>query len=209
MNTLEEERKFIKDLIIESGFSLREMSIKIGKKESYLHQYVKYGRPRKLADKDKEAIINMASRRKRKATIPLEELLRVFNDPSEISEFKEEANCYDKYLEKNFIDGEGICYFIRRDFLKYSQKENIITLKVIYRDNHPMFRTNEFLVCNCNINYYQGDGVYVIEEPGHYILRRVILDCAKNVLRIYSERDGSFLTEVEKSFRFYGRVSPL
>ncbi len=63
MDTLEEERKFIGDLIVESGFSLREMSLKIGKKESYLHQYVKYGKPCKLADRDREAIINIVRER--------------------------------------------------------------------------------------------------------------------------------------------------
>ena len=63
MSNLEEERKFICDLIVESGFSLREMSLKIGKKESYLHQYIKYGKPSKLTDKDREAIINITRER--------------------------------------------------------------------------------------------------------------------------------------------------
>ena len=68
MSTLDEdERKFIEELIAQSGFSLRELSIKIGRKESYLHQYVKYGHPIKLDQKDKEEIIKMARGRFRKS----------------------------------------------------------------------------------------------------------------------------------------------
>lgn len=53
MADIEEIRKKVDKLITEGGFNYRELSLKIGRKDSYIQQYVKYGYPRRLKEIDR------------------------------------------------------------------------------------------------------------------------------------------------------------
>lgn len=53
MANIEEIRKKIDKLINEKGLNYRDTSLKIGRKDSYLQQYIKYGYPRRLKEIDR------------------------------------------------------------------------------------------------------------------------------------------------------------
>lgn len=53
MADIEEIRKKVDRLIAEKGLNYRDASLKIGRKDSYLQQYVKYGYPRRLKEIDR------------------------------------------------------------------------------------------------------------------------------------------------------------
>lgn len=53
MADIEDIRKKIDKLITDKGFNYRELSLKIGRKDSYIQQYVKYGYPRRLKEIDR------------------------------------------------------------------------------------------------------------------------------------------------------------
>lgn len=53
MADIEEIRRKIDRLISEKGFNYRDVSLKIGRKDSYIQQYVKYGYPRRLKEIDR------------------------------------------------------------------------------------------------------------------------------------------------------------
>ena len=59
MPDIEEIRKKIDNLITEKGLNYRDASLKIGRKDSYLHQYVKYGYPRRLKEIDRVRLANL------------------------------------------------------------------------------------------------------------------------------------------------------
>ena len=50
MADIEEIRKKVDRLIFEKGLNYRDVSLKIGRKDSYMQQYVKYGYPRRLKE---------------------------------------------------------------------------------------------------------------------------------------------------------------
>ena len=49
-------RKILEKHILESGHTFREISLKIGRKDSYIQQYVKYGFPKRLNEVDRKRI---------------------------------------------------------------------------------------------------------------------------------------------------------
>lgn len=53
MANIETIRKKIDQLISQNGLNYRDVSLKIGRKDSYIHQYVKYGYPRRLKEIDR------------------------------------------------------------------------------------------------------------------------------------------------------------
>lgn len=53
MASIEDIRKKVDRLINEKGLNYRNVSLKIGRKDSYLQQYVKYGYPRRLKEIDR------------------------------------------------------------------------------------------------------------------------------------------------------------
>ena len=53
MADIEEIRKKIDRLISQCGLNYRDVSLKIGRKDSYIQQYVKYGYPRRLKEMDR------------------------------------------------------------------------------------------------------------------------------------------------------------
>ena len=53
MADIEEIRKKIDMLILEKGLNYRDVSLKIGRKDSYIQQYVKYRYPRRLKEIDR------------------------------------------------------------------------------------------------------------------------------------------------------------
>lgn len=56
MKTPEEIREFLDKAIAEKGTNYRELSLAIGRKDQYIHQYIKYGLPRYLKEDDRRAI---------------------------------------------------------------------------------------------------------------------------------------------------------
>ena len=54
MNTPDDIRKKVGILIASKGSNLREASLAIGRKDSYLHQYVNYGLPMRLKEADRK-----------------------------------------------------------------------------------------------------------------------------------------------------------
>ena len=56
MANLDTIRKRLEKFIISNGYSFREVSLKIGRKDSYIQQYIKYGFPKRLNEIDRKKI---------------------------------------------------------------------------------------------------------------------------------------------------------
>ena len=59
MPSLEDIRTYLKEEIERNGFSFRDISLKIGRKDSYIQQYIKYGFPKRLSEIDRKKIALM------------------------------------------------------------------------------------------------------------------------------------------------------
>ena len=226
MSTLEEERKFIEDLILSSGFSLREMSIKIGKKDSYLQQYVKYGRPSKLADKDKEAILKMARGRKRKTDMTPEQAaiesgiggVGGFGGGFDVKRLVDIERCADKYtdskdsfsfkiLNQNKVPvGRKLGNMtISCPYLPFKKGENYEALFVSYDNMEPLIRVGDVLIYDINVRKFEGDGVYIVFEHMTY-LPKLVLGDENGEIYIKDSCGNRKPVKVEKDFVFFGRV---
>jgi hypothetical protein len=220
MNTLEEERKFIEDLIIKNGFSLRKMSIKIGKKESYLHQYVKYGKPNKLADKYMEAIIMII--KKNGKFLDNRVLKRIYSqkDMMERLGIKTEVKTPKDYKDVHLTNVEVFNFniyspnpgereigtmSIKCDYLPYTNTRVYSALFITSQNMSPTFNPGDIVIYDYCVDTYEGDGVYIVLEPDRYVPKRVIKD-AKGILLLKDDCDKRHSTKVDNDFRFYGRV---
>ena len=56
MANLDEIRKIVDDYIGKRGYTYRDISLKIGRKDSYIQQYIKYGFPKRLNEVDRKKI---------------------------------------------------------------------------------------------------------------------------------------------------------
>ncbi len=59
MKTQEEIRKYLAKVIVEQGKSYREVSLSIGRKDQYIHQYITYGLPQQLKEDDRRALAQL------------------------------------------------------------------------------------------------------------------------------------------------------
>ena len=205
MSALEEERKFIEELILGNGFSLREMSIKIGKKESYLQQYVKYGRPSKLSDKDKEKILEMARGRKRKANMTPEEAalesgIWPFGGSGEIK-----SVVFNRLGEtKTFAFTKCVGLTLKHKFLPFNKQGKYVGVFVCSSNMRTLICFGDVVICDCNVTYYLGDGIYVIEDNDNYILKYVEFNKKEGLLHLYDNTDEEYSSDVYTSFHFLG-----
>ena len=59
MSDFETIRIKLADIIHKKGYNFRELSLKIGRKDSYIQQYIKYGLPRRLNEIDRKKICHI------------------------------------------------------------------------------------------------------------------------------------------------------
>lgn len=56
MSKIEEVRSFLDKAILAKGMTYRELSLRIGRRDSYLHRFIKYGLPRRLEEQDRKQL---------------------------------------------------------------------------------------------------------------------------------------------------------
>ena len=59
MADLQTIRKRLEKYILDSNHTFREVSLKIGRKDSYIQQYVKYGFPKRLNEVDRKKVCQL------------------------------------------------------------------------------------------------------------------------------------------------------
>lgn len=59
MSNFEEVREKLKEAIENNGFSCRDVSLRIGRKDSYIQQYIKYGFPKRLSEIDRKKVAEL------------------------------------------------------------------------------------------------------------------------------------------------------
>jgi hypothetical protein len=59
MPNFEEVRENLKEAIENNGFSCRDVSLRIGRKDSYIQQYIKYGFPKRLSEIDRKKVAEL------------------------------------------------------------------------------------------------------------------------------------------------------
>ena len=179
MASIDEIRVRLNNYITEKGFTYREVSLKIGRKDSYIQQYIKYGFPKRLYEMDRKKIASLLEIDE-KELIDDDLLLMSSKDKS----IGGEAFVLDNFSsiniygeDKGDFENKVIGSFcINADEFKGFGFDNLDGIKIFRQIGDSMKPTINDLglvVFDSRINYYLGDGIYVIKHNNRLMVKRV------------------------------------
>lgn len=183
MASLEIIRKRLGERITSTGHTFREISLKIGRKDSYIQQFVKYGFPRRLNEVDRKRICLVLGMDEREL---IDDDL-VYNSASvpDIVQVRKRNITEQNYINidvtqtaGNLMDSRQIIGKMSLNYKDFNQflGSNALNLKAIRITNDSMFPTlpTETLVFyKENIKEYDGEGIYVIEYHEGIQIKRI------------------------------------
>lgn len=169
MANLDEVRKTVDDYIIKKGYTYRDISLKIGRKDSYVQQYIKYGFPKRLSEVDRKKIANVLGVDEKELID--EELIIDANQ--KIETLGDKAN---EFLSMDIVStrqGDKSDYnLIGRLTLNTKEMGNIVgsgalKLKILRQNSDsmkPLIKNQSLVVYDTGILCFEGDGIYVIKR---------------------------------------------
>lgn len=191
MADIEEIRQKIDQLITEKGFNYREISLKIGRKDSYIQQYVKYGYPRRLKEIDRARLaqllgiadtelmddeiiaskasggygknMNMISDIVKTAASEEKEMVAIdiLNPKADSSRFTQNI-IGRQYLSKNILED-----------LTYSKAQNIKIMKISSDAMKPSINPGDYVWVDISYKTPETDGLYLLVNGKDINIRRL------------------------------------
>ena len=181
MASFEEIRERIDGYIIKNGLTYRDVSLKIGRKDSYIQQYVKYGFPKRLKEVDRKKIAIVLGVDEKELIddelmVDMLDGQLVYKDEvtGKIFDFfnigiysqKQDTLCLDKLIGKLMFDKD--------EFREFAG--NVENLKIIKQVGDAIFDTisdKALVVYDTEKNIFDGEGVYVIKSGNKIEIKRL------------------------------------
>ncbi len=176
-------RKRLEKQILSTGHTFREVSLNIGRKDSYIQQYVKYGFPKRLSEIDRKRVCQYLDIEEKE--LMDDELIR--NGTNETSllnlhELEDKAQdfiCIDicdprpnVALNEHIIGRMAINY---KEFYGWCNG-NPYNLKIIRYNSdsmEPTILSGSLIIFDSSVLEYAGDGLYIIRYDGQITLKRL------------------------------------
>ena len=176
-------RKRLEKAIISSGHTFREVSLKIGRKDSYIQQYVKYGFPKRLNELDRRKVCHLLN-------IAEEELLdddlkqngaanALFSDMDGLSGVPQDFSAIDILAPR----AEAPLMLMTIGKLAINQKEfygwfnaNPLNLKILRQTGdsmEPTIGSGSLVIYDTEQKEYTGEGIYLINYDNHLAFKRL------------------------------------
>lgn len=184
MADFETIRRRLEKKILSSGYSFREISLKIGRKDSYIQQYVKYGFPKRLNEVDRKKICQLLDMQEQELVD--EELLESGIRQPEIAEEIQakdltptDFSSIDIYtprpeteLHKCLV---GRMALKIKDFPEWcgTSPHNLKIIRLTNDSMEPTFTNGTLIVYNTDVREYLGDGIYLVKQNGCIQTKRV------------------------------------
>lgn len=175
-------RKRLEKYIAAKHYSLREVSLKIGRKDSYIHQYIKYGFPKRLNEIDRKNICRLLEIDEKELID--DELLR---QNAGVPLFENDGICASAaefisidicapHPEKNLFD--NIIGRMVLNFMEFGSwcGGNPFSIKIIRMDGDYMSPTipqGALVLFDRGRECYAGDGLYVVEKSNVVQIKRL------------------------------------
>ncbi|MBQ8870444.1 MAG: helix-turn-helix transcriptional regulator [Alphaproteobacteria bacterium] len=226
MANIEEIRKKIDQLITQKGFNYRDASLKIGRKDSYLQQYVKYGYPRRLKEIDRMRLAKLlgvddseimddeiiAS----KTTGAVNSNLDVISDIIRASQTPENdmvsidivSNTFSD-SKKQFLENTVGQHILSKSFL--GDVEDIKNIKIVKITNDimsPSVNTGDLVWFDCSYTYPEADGLYLMHMGRNLYINRIQTSPVNGETEISSDNPQykSYQTDNKNSIEVLGKV---
>lgn len=182
MANIDEIRSLLNKFIIEKGFTYRDLSLKIGRKDSYIQQYIKYGFPKRLSEIDRKKIAFLLDIDEEKLID--DEILMTSAKSSKIKnkifgdmEFEKFVNVNIYAINgKDRLDKVVGCFCFSIDDFKDYDFNNVINAKIIRQvgdSMEPTIKELNMVLFDDSKNSFSGDGVYVVKYNGVIQIKRV------------------------------------
>jgi hypothetical protein len=193
MSKIEEVRSFLDKAILAKGMTYRELSLRIGRRDSYLHRFIKYGLPRRLEEQDRKQLslilevdeqlltdidlsYSPAPAHMTGVAVVAEKITSLFTKGDEvvIDMIDATACCGDG------IDNlpEKVCGHWRLPLSEFKTlasgaPENIKMLRVQGDSMTPTISEGDFVWVDTSNNYIGSDGIYLIRMATGLAVKRL------------------------------------
>ncbi len=183
MADIETIRKRLENYILSRGHTFREVSLKIGRKDSYIQQYVKYGFPKRLNEVDRKKVCRVLNiSEKELIDDELVQTASPFDPLFETDDFQGSPEDFvnidifaprpNTDLYQNIIGRMGL------NFMEFGSwcAGNPFNLRIIRIDGNymePTLTNSSLVIFDSGINEYAGDGVYVLKVGGVVQVKRM------------------------------------
>lgn len=183
MANLETIRKRLEQHILEQGRTFRCVSLKIGRKDSYIQQYIKYGFPKRLNEVDRKKICQLLNINEEELID--DELTQNNINPPKLPNMDEEClntedfitiDIYEPRPNTNFekcITGRMALNYKEFPSICGTTPHNLRMLRINTDNMSPTLATNSLITYDTGISEYTGDGIYVIEQDNFVQIKRI------------------------------------
>ncbi len=217
MSNYETVRKRLEIHILSRGYTFREVSLKIGRMDAYIHQYIKYGLPKRLSEVDRKRICNLLD-------IPEAEMIdddllgaytqepearnSVVNKTSTIFDVNVYSSVIIPDVAKNLV-GKLFLNSNHFSYLKSAEFDNSSKIKALNLDGDymmPAISPNSLVFYDIRLNKYDGYGIYVIEFEQFLCVRRLFeTNDAKYLLKVDNHKYDEQIVDEDK-IKIMGKV---
>lgn len=209
MTNLDDVRKILNNHIEKKGYTYRDVSLKIGRKDSYIQQYIKYGFPRRLNEIDRKKIAVVLGINE--ADLIDDELKFRFNDDCvkiKNDSFKGIDIFKIKFDDKCCWNVVGRVIF-NQDEMGGFFGENNNMLKIIKNEGGsmaPLIENGDLIVFDESITGFVGDGVYMIKLDDTVLIKKIQKNRNNDfVLGVYNTKYEDIVVKKDE-FEILGKV---
>ena len=177
-------RKKLEKYILSNGHTFREVSLKIGRKDSYVQQYIKYGFPKRLNEVDRKRICQLLNIDEKELLD--DDLLRSGVQDSPLVKLSELEGTPEDYICIDIIEpriGESIFNSRIIGRMAFNYKEfygwcngNPYNLKIMRLNSdsmEPSVPSGSLIIYDTSIMEYTGDGLYLVQYDDRISLKRL------------------------------------
>ena len=191
MADIEEIRKKVDRLITSKGFNYRDLSLKIGRKDSYIQQYVKYGYPRRLKEIDRSRLAKLlnvddtelmddeiiASKASGLSDGKLEIISDIIKSSNSDENSLEAIDILSPQLnEADFLHNTVGKQYLSRNILEditSADSQNIKIVKVTGDSMKPSINPGDYVWFDSSYNAPETDGLYLFSSGRDINIKRV------------------------------------
>lgn len=176
-------RKKLERKILSGGHTFREVSLKIGRKDSYIQQYIKYGFPKRLNEVDRKKVCQLLDIEE--SELIDDELLKSGIKEINLINLSEQNINPTDFLKIDIYDmkssNKPIDTVIGQLAINYKEffgwcngnPENLKIMRLSGDNMEPTILSGSLIMYDTSVLEYSGDGIYIIRYDDRITLKRV------------------------------------
>lgn len=207
MADIEEIRRKIDRLISEKGFNYRDVSLKIGRKDSYIQQYVKYGYPRRLKEIDRMRLAKLldiddadimddeviASKTFGSPNVKMDIIANVIRATYSDGDFVSIDVLSGLQTDEgdggifNNVSGKHIISKSAYEELTASDPKDVKILKISGDSMKPVINSGDTIWVDTSYQYPEADGLYLLASGKEAMIKRIQISPLDGTVEITSD----------------------